>query len=68
VSDTLSRLEKSLDPRKFVRVHRGRIVNVSRIVAVHALMNGAYELELRTGVRLATGRQFKDAVQTLIRK
>jgi two-component system LytT family response regulator len=68
MSETLSRLGKRLDPRRFVRVHRGRIVNVSRIVAAHSVMNGAYELELRNGVRLATGRQFRDAVQSLIRK
>jgi two-component system LytT family response regulator len=68
MSETLSGIEKRLDPRKFVRVHRGRIVNVSRIMAVHSLMNGVYELEMSNGVRLATGRQFRSAVQSLIRK
>jgi len=68
LSATLSGLEKRLDPQKFVRVHRGRIVNISRIVAAHAMMNGIYELELNTGARLSTGRQFLDAVQRLIRR
>ncbi len=66
--ETLIGLEKKLDPRKFVRVHRGRIVNVSRIRAAHAMLNGVYELELHGGRRLATGRQFRDAVQSLIRR
>ena len=66
--ETLSGLEKKLDPRKFVRIHSGRIVNVSRIRAAHVMMNGVYELELHGGLRLATGRQFRDAVQSLIRK
>jgi len=66
--ETLTGLEKKLDPRKFVRIHRGRIVNVSRIRAAHVMMNGVYELELHGGLRLATGRQFRDAVQSLMRK
>src|SRR5207248_9413506 len=68
MSETLTRLEKRLDPAKFLRVHRGRIVNVSRILAVHSLMNGVFELELRNGLRITTGRQFRDAVQSLLRK
>jgi two-component system LytT family response regulator len=68
LSETLSGLEKRLDPEKFVRVHRGRIVNISRIVAAHTMMNGIYELELNTGARLSTGRQFLDSVQRLIRR
>jgi len=68
LSETLTGLEKRLDPAKFVRVHRGRIVNVSRIVAAHTMMNGTYELELNTGARLSTGRQFLEAVQRLIRR
>jgi two-component system LytT family response regulator len=66
--ETLSGLEKKLDPHKFVRIHRGRIVNVSRVRAAHAIMNGVYELELHSGRKLATGRQFRAAVQKLMRK
>jgi two-component system, LytTR family, response regulator len=66
--ETLAGLEKKLDPRKFVRIHRGRIVNVSRIRAAHVMMNGVYELELQGGLRLGTGRQFREAVQSLIRR
>jgi hypothetical protein len=35
-------------------------------VAVHVLMGGAYELELRDGTRLTSGRQYREAVQSLI--
>ena len=61
-------LEKKLNPQKFARIHRGKIVNVSRIVAIHSLINGVYEMEIHNGVRLTTGRQFRNAVQNLIRK
>ncbi len=68
MSETLNGLEKKLNPQKFARIHRGKIVNVSRIVAIHSLINGVYEMEIHNGVRLTTGRQFRNAVQNLIRK
>jgi two-component system LytT family response regulator len=40
LGETLTSIEKRLDPRKFRRVHRCRIVNLSRIVAVHPMMSG----------------------------
>ena len=67
MGETLSGLEAKLNPARFARVHRCRIVNTSRITAVHPLLSGTYELELRDGTRLTTGRQYKDVVQELIR-
>jgi two-component system LytT family response regulator len=68
LGETLTGLERRLDPRRFRRVHRSRIVNTSRIVAVHVLMGGVYELELGDGTRLTSGRQYREAVQRLIRE
>jgi two-component system, LytTR family, response regulator len=67
LAETLTSLAARLDPSRFLRIHRCRLVNLSRVVAVHPLMSGTYEMELRSGVRLTTGRQYKDAVQALIR-
>jgi two-component system LytT family response regulator len=66
LSETLTVLESKLDPAKFVRIHRGRIVNKQRILAVHPLFSGTYELELMGGIRITSGRQYKDIVQNLI--
>ena len=63
----MTSLESRLDPARFKRVHRCRIVNLSRVAAVHPLLSGSYEMELRNGTRLTTGRQYKDVVQELIR-
>ena len=66
MGETLTKMEERLDPAKFRRIHRCRIVNVSRITAIHPLLNGTYSVELRNGTRLATGRQYKDAIQGLL--
>jgi two-component system LytT family response regulator len=67
LGETLTSLEHRLDPSRFLRIHRSRMVNTSRIVAVHLLMGGTYELQLRDGTRLTSGRQYRESVQQLIR-
>jgi two-component system LytT family response regulator len=64
--ETLIALEAKLDPAKFLRVHRSVIVNSGRIVAVHTMIGGVYELELRGGTRIKTGRQYRDRIRKLL--
>lgn len=68
LAETMTNLERRLDSARFLRVHRSRMVNTSRVVAVHVLIGGTYELELRDGTRLTTGRQYRETVQHLIRR
>ena len=67
VSDTMNNMARKLDPKRFLRVHRQHIINVERVVAIHPIMNGSYELELRNGVRVASGRQYKQSILALMR-
>jgi two-component system LytT family response regulator len=67
LNETLTNLEGRLNPARFLRIHRGRIVNLSRIEAIHPLLGGTYEMELRGGARLTTGRQYKNQIQALLR-
>jgi two-component system LytT family response regulator len=66
LGETLTNLERRLDPRRFLRIHRSRMVNASRIVAAYAVIGGAYELELRGGTRLTTGRQYRTGIHQLL--
>ena len=68
MGETLTRLESTLSPEKFLRIHRCRIVNVSRIASVRPFLSGTYQLELHNGTRLSSGKQYSDAVRALIRK
>ena len=65
--ENLTGLEHRLDPGKFSRVHRCHIVNVTRIVAAHAIAGGVFELELRGGARLKTGRQYSEGIRKLLK-
>jgi len=64
--ETLASLETRLDPAKFLRVHRSTIGNTARIATVHTMIGGVYELELRGGTRVKTGRQYRDRVRKLL--
>lgn len=68
MAETLTALEGRLDTGSFARVHRRKIVNVSKIVAAYITIGGAYELELNSGERLATGRQYRATVRRLLGK
>ena len=67
LNESLTSLESRLNPARFLRIHRGRMVNLARIETVHPLLGGTYELELRTGARITTGRQYKAHIQKLLR-
>jgi two-component system LytT family response regulator len=65
--ENLTALEQRLDPGRFSRVHRCHIVNVTRIVAASAIAGGVFELELRGGARIRTGRQYTDSIRKLLK-
>ncbi len=49
VDYAISELEKKLDPRKFLRIHRSTVVNVNWIKEVASLPGGALNVRLKDG-------------------
>lgn len=66
-AETLTALERVLDPAKFTRIHRSHIVNVSRIAGINSIAGGVYEIELQGGARVGTGRQYSERVRKLLK-
>jgi two-component system LytT family response regulator len=58
--ETLSRMEASLDPARFLRIHRGTVVNLDRIKEVTPLFYGDYRLLLADGTPLTLSRRFRE--------
>jgi two-component system, LytTR family, response regulator len=63
--ETMNSLEHRLDPAQFLRIQRSTIINVRRIKELHPLFKGEYEIVLRDGTRLASGRGYRDRLQEL---
>jgi two-component system, LytTR family, response regulator len=65
--ENLSALERRLDPEQFLRVHRCHIVNLTRLESVNLIAGSTYELQLRGGARVRTGRQYAEAIRKLLK-
>jgi two-component system LytT family response regulator len=62
----MNTLETSLDPERFVRIHRSHIVNLQSIKQFWMLAHGQYVLELASGERLQSGRTYGERIRTLL--
>jgi two-component system LytT family response regulator len=66
VPESLKSLERRLDSRTFVRVHRSAMVNRRQIREVQPWFKGDHVVVLRRGGRIITGRTYRNAVLRLI--
>lgn len=60
--ETLTRMETRLDPKRFARIHRSRIVNLSRVAKLVPLYNGDHTVVLKDGTELGLSRTYRDAL------
>lgn len=65
--ESLAALEKKLDGRRFVRVHRGHLVNVDRIREIQPWDHGDYRILLRDGSYVNLSRRYRGRLQHLLR-
>ncbi len=61
--ETMNAIEARLDPEKFFRIHRSRIVNMERIQEMQPWLNGEFAVLLRTGTRLTLSRGYREKLQ-----
>jgi len=63
VRETMQSLEGSLDPARFMRVHRSAIVPLDRVETLLRGAGGDYELQLKTGARVRVSRAKREQVE-----
>jgi two-component system LytT family response regulator len=56
VDYAMAELEKKLDPKKFIRIHRGTLVNLDWIKEVSSLPGGGLNVRLKDGKDLTVAR------------
>ncbi len=64
--ETLKNIEASLDPERFVRVHRSAMVNLEKIARVEPWTRGEYVIILRDGTRLTSSRAYGGSFRALL--
>jgi two-component system LytT family response regulator len=63
---TMNSLESRLDGDRFLRIHRSRIVNVSRVQELQPMFHGEYMVILKDGTRLLSGRSYRERLQKVV--
>ena len=63
VRRTIQELERDLDARTFLRIHRSIIVNLERVRGLELQESGEYEVVLDSKVRLKLSRRFRKRLQ-----
>lgn len=66
IRETLTALERTLDPRRFLRIHRSTIVNTDRIAEVRPWFHGHHIVVLTTGQELRLSRYQRESVERLL--
>jgi two-component system LytT family response regulator len=66
--ETMNNIEARIDPGRFVRVHRSRIVNTDRIKELQPSATGEYVVVLHNGTRLPLSRGYRDKLQEQLGK
>ena len=64
---TMTALGASLDPKRFLRVHRSAAVNIDRIEKISPLQERAYEVVLRQGTRIRVSGAYRAKVREFYR-
>ncbi len=61
---SLANLVQSLEPRRFVRIHRSVVVNTESIMQLEPLSHGEFEVLLRDGTHRRVSRTFRNALES----
>lgn len=66
IREKLSAIERRLDPRKFVRIHRSTIVNMDKIRELRITPQGSYVALVSSGQCLAISRSYREGLHRLL--
>jgi two-component system LytT family response regulator len=68
LNDSLNNIEQTLDPQRFIRVHRSHMVNLECITEFKPYFNGEYILVMNNRQEVKLSRSYKDKMKTLLGK
>ena len=68
VRETMSNIQRRLDPDTFMRIHRSAIVNAKYIREIQPLLGGHHNVVLYDEQELTLSRRYRAAIDRLLRK
>ena len=67
VRETISGMEKRLDPKKFTRIHRSLIINIHRMREIRTLNSGEFVVTMSNDTQLRGSRNYRSAIQPFLK-
>jgi two-component system LytT family response regulator len=64
--ETMNALQKTLDPEKFLRIHRSAIVNLDRVKSLQPWFRGDYRVIMSSGAELTLSRSYRQGLRERI--
>jgi two-component system LytT family response regulator len=64
--ETMMAAAERLDPNRFVRIHRSRIVNLDHVREIRPLWGGDYSVLMRDGTELTMSRTYRLGFQSAL--
>lgn len=64
--ETMMAAAEALDPNRFVRIHRSRIVNLDHVREIRPLWGGDYSVLMRDGTELTMSRTYRASLQAAL--
>lgn len=61
--ETMTNMEKRLDPNIFYRVHRSTIINLDKVKELEQWFHGDYQIIMENGKKLTLSRNYKELLQ-----
>lgn len=68
IRDTMNNLERRLEKRGFIRIHRSTIVNVHEISEILLLLGGDYSVVLRDKTQLTLSRRYRSSLDDFFQR
>jgi len=65
--ETMAAAAEQLDPDRFVRIHRSRIVNLDHVREIRPLWAGDYSVLMRDGTQLTMSRTYRGTLDAALR-
>jgi two-component system LytT family response regulator len=62
----MNALQKTLDPEKFLRIHRSAIVNLDRVKSLQPWFRGDYRVVMSSGAELTLSRSYRQGLRERI--
>ncbi|OFW99300.1 MAG: hypothetical protein A3D94_09650 [Alphaproteobacteria bacterium RIFCSPHIGHO2_12_FULL_66_14] len=65
IRSSLAKLERELDPKRFVRVHKSHVVNIARVAEVTPWVSGDWRIRLQDGAEVNLSRRYRQRFEAL---